>query len=96
MVSAKYLKMHSEFLAYGQDDRDKAIWQYIRERQTCSHCGTRPDEWDPDKGGSRNAYVGTIHRCQGCVVIERTEEAPQFQGINARGLRAGLIKPDED
>lgn len=94
-VCAKYLKMHSEFLSYSDDDRSKAIWQFIRERETCRSCGTRPDEWDETKGGRRNAYHGAIQQCQGCVVRERTEEAPQMQ--SGRGYYAALLKtPEED
>jgi hypothetical protein len=93
-VCAKYLKMHSEFLAYSADDRDKAIWQFIRERETCRNCGTRPDEWDESKDGRRNAYHGVIVQCQGCVVIERTEEAPDMQ--TGRGKHVAMMKTPEE
>ena len=80
MVGKEYGRSHSEFLAWPVDDRDKAIWLFLRERETCRYCGTRPDEWDPDTGGHRQAYVGRIVTCPGCVVRERTEEAPDIQG----------------
>lgn len=86
--------MHSEFLAYSQDDRDKAIWQYVREQRTCT-CGTRPEEWDPEQGGHRHAYFPQITTCPGCVGIERTQQAPEMQGDQARGKRISLARnPD--
>lgn len=94
-VSAKYFKMHSEFLAYSAADRDGAIWQYIRERQTCQGCGTRPDEWDPDKGGHRAAYFPQITVCQGCIGIERLQE--KIREEEGRGMRVGLRRnPDAE
>lgn len=95
-VSAKYLKMHSEFLAYSAADRDGAIWQYVRDRNTCQ-CGTRPEEWDPEQGGSRAAYFPEIVLCQGCVGIERTQEQIRGQYEGQRGLRASLKRnPDAE
>jgi hypothetical protein len=94
-ISYEYQMMHSEFLEYSADDRDKAIWFYLRKRQTCQSCGTRPDEWDPEKGGHRAAYLPQIRTCQGCVVIERTREAPQLQSPGARGMSVGLTRNPE-
>lgn len=91
-VGKEYGRSHSEFLALSTDDRDKAIWLFLRERETCRYCGTRPDEWDPEVGGHRQAYIGRIVTCSGCVVRERTEEAPEAQG---RGKRVELyVNPD--
>ena len=60
---------HSDFLARSQDDRDKAIWAWLRERQTCPECGTRPDEWDPTNGGDRHAYLAQVDVCRGCQAV---------------------------
>lgn len=49
------------------EDRDGALWWLIRERAKCPSCGTRPDEWDPAKGGHDHAYVHELHRCYGCA-----------------------------
>jgi hypothetical protein len=89
-VSAEYRMFHSDFLSHSADDRDKAIWWFVRQRETCRNCGTRPDEWDETKGGRRNAYHGVIRQCPGCVVVERTEEAPQMQ--SGRGMHVAMMK----
>jgi hypothetical protein len=78
-VCSAYRIPHSSFLGWSQLDRDRAIWWYIRQRETCSSCGTRPDEWNPEKGGDRHAYVGQVDQCPGCVVVERTQEAPEMK-----------------
>ncbi|MEU8055716.1 hypothetical protein [Microbispora bryophytorum] len=61
-------------MAWSDSDRDKAIWFFIRQRQTCSMCGTRPDEWDSSKGGHPMAYVATVHRCHGCEQIAKLND----------------------
>jgi hypothetical protein len=61
---------HSEFLAWSKDDRDKALWQYARARETCTSCGTRKAEWLESEGGSRTAYEAVVDRCPGCEQVE--------------------------
>ena len=75
-----------------QDDRDKAIWQYLREKQTCPHCGTRPEEWDPDAGGRRDAYVAALTECEGCVVRLRGERDHQTELQEFYGARVVLVR----
>jgi hypothetical protein len=66
---------HSQFLAWAAEDRDKALWWLIHDRQTCKQCGTRPDEWDPDLGGSKDAYRWRVEpKCPGCAVLEVGEK----------------------
>lgn len=65
-VCAAYRIRHSEFLSWPDDDRDKALWWEIHQRQTCPECGTRPVEWDPDQGGHDYAYLAELHQCWGC------------------------------
>ena len=89
-VAAKYGKFHSEFLAYSQDDRDKAIWQYLWEHSECPHCGTRSDEWNEETGGHRHAYVAEFVQCEGCVVKLKAEEDPQMREF--RGMRVRLVR----
>ncbi|MEU8264483.1 hypothetical protein AB0C02_28155 [Micromonospora sp. NPDC048999] len=62
------------FLAWSKDDRDKAIWQYAREQSRCRGCGTRSDEWSPDAGGDRNAYLAVVDRCRGCEVKQAEQD----------------------
>lgn len=65
---------HSFFLGgphlWTEDDREKALaWQEM-ERQSCSSCGTRAEEWDPDQGGDLRAYVAEDRVCLGCQTVE--------------------------
>lgn len=74
-VCHHYRIPHSEFLSWSADDRDKAIWVWLRERQTCSSCGTRPDEWDPEQGGHRRAYLAETVICRGCQAVAGRDAA---------------------
>lgn len=72
---------HSHFLGgpsgWTALDRDKAVWYEIYERERCPSCGTRPDEWDPDKGGHDHAYVGELHKCWGCHETAKIEKSAE-------------------
>lgn len=57
-------------MAWDKDDRDKAIWQHVRSKQTCSQCGTRESEWLESQGGHRHAYGAELRRCPGCEARE--------------------------
>lgn len=84
---------HSDYLARSADDRDKAIWTYVRKRKMC-RCGTREEEWDPAQGGRLNAYFPTVRICPGCVALQRTQEE---QAKDIRGAQVGLTRnPDEE
>lgn len=65
---------HSVFLGWDIDDRNKAIWWTIHQRQRCPNCGTRPDEWDEGQGGDLNAYTAEPHACRGCQVMAQGDE----------------------
>lgn len=84
-MSRLYQLPHSAFLAWSKDDRDKAIWQYVRERQRCRGCGTRPAEWSAEQGGDRNAYVAAVDRCPGCEVLEIKRD-----NLDAKKMGAGI------
>lgn len=76
------------FLRWLADDRDKAIWAYVRDRSTCRHCGTRPEEWDENRGGDRRAYYAVERRCLGCEQIQaKSDSLPADQG---RGMYVAL------
>lgn len=94
-VAAKYQKLHSEFLAYSQDDRDKAIWEYLEDRKTCPHCGTRSEEWYDDDGRYRPAYVAELAECEGCVVKLRGEAEAEQELRDFRGSRVVLVRNQE-
>lgn len=87
---------HSEFLEWPQADQDKALWWVIHERQTCSGCGTRPDEWDTEQGGSDDAYIAEPYLCRGCRVRADGDEWLE-KNIKSlpRGTRMRLKRPDQ-
>lgn len=88
-VCADYRIPHSEFLAWRSTDRDKAIWWLTRQRAACPACGTRPEEWDPEQGGHRRAYIARKHRCYGCEARQQVEASidPEKEG---RGVHVVL------
>jgi len=63
------------------------MWHHIREAQTCSGCGTRAEEWDPEKGGSKVAYLPTEKVCPGC---QRISERQAFLSKTHQHLPGGL------
>lgn len=69
---------HSHFLGgpprWDPDDRDKALAWHLHELERCPSCGTRPEEWDPERGGDRNAYVGEARHCRGCEVKAQADD----------------------
>lgn len=83
---------HSQFLSWADDDQDKAL-AWLQERaQHCSRCGTRPDQWDPAKGGSRFAFYAELDRCLGCEVIDQAQrDIPQGE----LGVKV-LLLPNDD
>lgn len=92
-MCAEYRVPHSVFLGWDESDRDKAIWWSLRRRQACPSCGTRPEEWNPDRGGHRQAYLGHVEVCPGCVVMERTGEALEMK--QGRGNHVVLVRNPE-
>ncbi|NJP24465.1 hypothetical protein FLW53_09635 [Microbispora sp. SCL1-1] len=87
-VCERYGIPHSEFLKWSKDDRDKALALHLRKRSTCKHCGTRPEEWDERRGGSRNAYVPDIDRCRGCEQMQAYDASlsPEDRKELGRGI----------
>lgn len=87
---------HSEFLRWDQDDRDKAVWHYLRERDRCGTCGTRRAEWDEKRGGNRRAYVAELERCPGCEQLEAAHAAlaaDRRKGVVGRGVHV-VLRPN--
>ncbi|MFJ7422731.1 hypothetical protein ACIQXD_29630 [Streptomyces uncialis] len=70
-------------------DRHKALAYLALERATCDGCGTRSEEWVPDAGGHRFAYVTETSRCPGCELVEM-ERAQVPDGADGRGVKIGL------
>lgn len=88
---------HSHFLGgpalWTEADRDKAIWWSIHEAQKCPRCGTREEEWDPQRGGSIHAYHAVEHKCWGCVAKDGAEK--KLERDPAPGLSVRLVRNPE-
>lgn len=83
---------HSMFLGWDVDDRDKAIWWMIHQRQRCSECGTMPDEWNEARGGDLYAYVSQPHHCRGCeVAAQGNEQLERNRKSYRRGTTMRLV-----
>jgi hypothetical protein len=85
---------HSQFTGAGEGrwsalDRAKAMAFLAYQRATCSGCGTRLEEWRPEHGGDRFAYVVDSHTCPGCELVEmERDQTPD--GPEGRGVKIGL------
>jgi hypothetical protein len=89
-VAHDYRVPHSAFLRWSKDDRDKAIWHYLRERDRCPHCGTRSQEWAADAG----AYVAALRWCKGCATMQRRQkQMDEGGGPKLPGLYVTLQRP---
>lgn len=76
-------------LLWTEDDRDKAAAYAELLRQTCNGCGTRAEEWNPEQGGDRRAYIAEVRVCPGCEVRERGEadlNDPARKGLRGKQL----------
>lgn len=91
-VCEQYRIPHSTFLDWDEDDREKAIWWMIRQKETCPRCGTRDREWDETVGGDRNAYGAEVRRCRGCEVKEMAEAADLSE--YGKGIYIAMRKND--
>ncbi len=59
----------STFLGWDSDDRHAAIVWQLHRAAVHPPCGTRPEEWDPDRGGHEHAYMAEIRACRGCETL---------------------------
>lgn len=80
-------------LSWDKRDRDKAIWYHLRERSRCSGCGTLPEEWDEEQGGSRHAYAAVETRCRGCQVLQSGVHQMSKGPDKGRGIHVVLSPP---
>lgn len=55
-----------DFLAWSQHSQDAALVWSAHESRRCPGCGTHPEDWDPAKGGSRDARHWHPEVCVGC------------------------------
>jgi hypothetical protein len=98
---------HSMFLGretgpqWTDDDREKALWWLIHDREKCPNCGTRPDEFDPEEGGDPHAYEWHSSHCRGCEIRAQGDDwlaRGQKQGELRRGtsIRIRPIRKDKE
>lgn len=94
-VCAHYRIPHSTFLGWSHDDRSKALWWHVRERDRCGQCGTRSAEWDEQRGGDRNAYTPHLRRCRGCELTAAEQDKTKGKPVG-RGVYVTLIRAVSD
>lgn len=86
---------HSHFLGGPAlwTDLDRAKARAFREwkADVCNGCGTHRDEWDPGKGGDRDAYVASLTYCQGCARLHESREHEVDDDDRARGAHQVLV-----
>jgi hypothetical protein len=70
------------------DDRDKALWWMIHDREKCPNCGTRHEEFDPEQGGDLHAYEWKYTHCRGCEILAQGQDSLEKNRKNG-SLRRG-------
>lgn len=90
-ICREYRIAHSAFLAWPDDDQDKAraFWRY--EQSLCKGCGTRGDEWDEQAGGHRHAYSAITDECPGCRARGQLENHLRESKGDHSGVRILLL-----
>lgn len=67
---------HSQFLAWSEDDQDKALEFAAHQRRhraaRCPSCGTDPGDWTDERGRplAEPAWIPEAKECHGCKVID--------------------------
>jgi len=61
-------------LVWTDEDRQAAQWWLMHDKAKCPNCGTRPEEWDPSRGGHDHAYTAEFRKCWGCVSKQDAEK----------------------
>ena len=87
---------HSVFLGWDPDDRNKALWWIIHQRQRCPNCGTRPEVFDESRGGDLHAYVSEPHHCRGCEIMAQGQDWLDAHRKEVRRGTAMRLVPRED
>jgi hypothetical protein len=93
---------HSQFLAWSDDDQDKALaWQRV-QMLACPHCGTFDDQWVDEQGRRIDPppFEPVAHMCHGCAdkaafADDLREDRSSMNGITVR-LRPFFADDDED
>lgn len=80
-----------EFLSWSQHSQDAALHWQAQEARRCPGCSTLPEEWEPDLGGSGNAYIAERVICPGCARLNTVREDQPPPGRHYR-----LVPPTGD
>ena len=82
---------HSRFLGWPEIDQDKALAYADYHAGVCKGCGTRAEEWEPERGGDRHAYVASTMTCPGCQVRGDLERQLADSGYEVSGRYVVLL-----
>lgn len=83
-----------------KEDQDKVIAWIWEKAVTCSECGTRYEEWDPELGGDIFAYYPETYLDPGCKVIhdaydaEKENRKDQDGHSNMNGVKVKLVSKE--
>lgn len=77
-------------MSWDNEDVLKALAWKVEQALMCSDCGTRLEEWDEDKGGSRDAYLPSLYDCPGCKAAGDALEAESKERSNYKRSSNGL------
>lgn len=72
------------------EDRAKVLARTIEKRLQCPECGTRRDEWDPKRGGHRQAYTAISDMCHGCRISGEAYSGATKDNPNIHGIKVHL------
>lgn len=86
---------HSHFLGgpnvWTDLDREKVRAYREWKAEVCTSCGTHAAEWDPKRGGHRDAYIASLTYCQGCSRLNESREKEIDETDRARGVHQVLM-----
>lgn len=76
---------HSAFLAWKDEDRDKAISHMLWKRKFCQRCGTDPSEWLDEEGKFMEPppFEAVTIMCGGCATLEEARAAMDKEEASA-------------
>jgi hypothetical protein len=83
----------SAFLSWDDGDQEAALVWQGHEARRCPSCGTHPDDWDPARGGRRDAYAAEVVVCPGCRELDGGRA--QSGDRPPHGAHLMLTRPEE-
>lgn len=80
----------SEFLTWDTHDQEAALLWQAHEARRCGQCRTHPWDWNPDKGGRRQAYTAEVVQCPGCAAVAVALDQHQKVLSSVKGMMVRL------